>query len=955
MSDSAKGLRTFLGEMTDAFISTFESLPHEVYRRTISTSVRALLAKAAIHPSQGEDPPHADKTDLSSGPRWLAFSIYRYDSDVLTDALLNEIPWKELCTDHDQRMLRQRQQEQFRCKKRRHVTPSAEGGVETTIELADSSGIVVTTPLRITLEVFENDAATFPWACAKALTRVLLVHIVFMDKHVCGHSGTNHPVNPHSCGSSDTLRPSRESVLCTLVRCFERIPALSLQELLLELLQKHILSRAAEPSLFSTFFPRISSPQQLHRIWNVFTASVELSSSIGSASRQFKLAPGRDTCHCLQELRIHLHFLLVMDDLSAQRKQQRLPARMVGTDVDSEEQQDQQQMDRARTKRRARLPLTGQQQVLLCHGEIYPSDEFDSDDKDEEEGGIKSVHAIGPESVIASKVRRYHRHRHNGSNNVREIRNGSLLLEGHDWHRKETTSMRTTVLSQYLARSKSMSFGQGMQVLNLLLLPAFEANPWSTSIRLLMVMQVAAIDRVANPIRPSSTSSSSFSSSALHQQMPKMRASRLYALQHLLNEVWDRVLYYLACNDERNNGQSSSTALGSKDDIPSSWIGIAMLHFYAELLGECAWFDDDTLLACALKPLLQAIVADVELEDLSEDPYCAATHDAWPDLSLELDTVNQRSGGLPEHARSGKGCATPFRCALAFIMSRRGRPAVVDSFSQQSSRIRGGTHAWTYLTLRFCHWSDWYHEAWHEDRVRIRLALRAAGILSVCDEAVVASRLKPGKPSRHRGGMRSYVSSCCNQSKSLREFVHGGNQPLFSQGCKDSVVDMNTKSSSSRRRQDPTLLPGQHMSGDVVRHVFGFLGYKRLVRMRAVCQEWKLLADDSANWRRLYCSRFGTPQGIVVTSPSRSEELDWKSLFERKLAAERPLRFRRHSSGWKVRTCRFVGCLHLLTTPGLASRHEKAHLKSRPIGSKRQRKVVSRSSVRKHQAQAKEG
>jgi F-box domain len=940
-------VRAFVGEMTDPFISSFESLPFDAYRRTISTSMRALLAEATIPARQQDDPQGSDKKGLLDGSRGLSFSIHRYDSDVLTDSLLHQIPWQELCTDHDHRMLRQRQQEQFECDKRKSLASSVERECETTRELEESFDAVLTTPLHIVLDVVEEDQAAFPRACTESLTRALLVLLVFMDEEAYGRSGTNDPADSLSCGSTNVdasshdcrRRPSHEALLCTLLRCCKRIPSLSLQGLLLELLQKRAQSTAAEPSLNSTIFKRISSLRQLHRIWYLITKAVEPSSSIGSASKACNLPPKQDSRRCLHQLRIHLQLLLVTDDVAALHRNQGLAS----TNIDSDEQEDPRQLDRPGPKRRARLPLTGQQQVMLWHGEIDPSIALDSDDEEEARGDL--VLSSDVDSAVRNKVRRFHQHHHKSTGTLHVTSNGYDVPAGQDWHRKKMTSMRTKVLSQILSCVKSLSSGHGMQVLNTLLIPALDAKPWSTSVRLLNVLLVAAIDRLANPIRLSSSTTfssslSSSSSSGMQPQLPKRRASNLHALQHLLNEVWDRVLSYLACNDERDNNIFKGTSRGSGTDQCSTRSGIGLLHFYAELLGECAWFDDAVILACALEPLLKAIVTDGAPDDASDEPDCAATH-ASLTPSPYFDTATQQSRQLPDPPRSGVTCAIPFRCALAFILSRRGTSAVLDAFSRLGTKLKGGSDAWTSLALRFCHWSDWYHEAWHEDRVRIRLALQAAGILSVCDDAATP-RSNRNDPSRCRGGMRSYVSSCCRQAKALHVFVFDTNQPLFSRGSVDS--GMIGTPTSDRTRPEPTLSSDQHMSGDIIRHVFGFLGYKRLVRMRAVSQEWKMLADDVSLWRRLYCARFGTPQGIVDTGPGQNDELDWKSLFERKLAAERPLRFRRHSSGWKVRTCRFVGCLHVLTTPGLASRHEKVHLKSLPGGSQRRRRVVSRVS-----------
>jgi hypothetical protein len=242
-------MRTFLAAtMTDPFLSSFESLPLDAYRRTITTSVRALLVQAAIPPShQDASRPVRKTTESSAEPTALTFSIHRYDSDVLTDSLLNQIPWKALCADHDQRILRQRQQKQFQVGKRKMLVSSAERRAGTTKEPADSVDVALTTPLRIALDVVENDPSTFPWACTKSLTKALLIVFVFMDEYVHNFSGTDDrvvdPPNKDASNHVDMLGSSFEALRCTLLRCCERIPALSLQDLLLELFEKDSPSR----------------------------------------------------------------------------------------------------------------------------------------------------------------------------------------------------------------------------------------------------------------------------------------------------------------------------------------------------------------------------------------------------------------------------------------------------------------------------------------------------------------------------------------------------------------------------------------------------------------------------------------------------------------------------------------------------------------------------------------
>lgn len=121
-----------------------------------------------------------------------------------------------------------------------------------------------------------------------------------------------------------------------------------------------------------------------------------------------------------------------------------------------------------------------------------------------------------------------------------------------------------------------------------------------------------------------------------------------------------------------------------------------------------------------------------------------------------------------------------------------------------------------------------------------------------------------------------------------------------------------------------------YLNDDVMQIVFSFLGYKRLVKASGICKVWKLLAEDNALWGQAYASRFPIlkQDKTIADSITRGDSKfkSWRTLFANKVLAEKALRFKRHSSGWKHRTCTHIGCLMVLKSPSQMTKHYGTHI-----------------------------
>jgi hypothetical protein len=128
----------------------------------------------------------------------------------------------------------------------------------------------------------------------------------------------------------------------------------------------------------------------------------------------------------------------------------------------------------------------------------------------------------------------------------------------------------------------------------------------------------------------------------------------------------------------------------------------------------------------------------------------------------------------------------------------------------------------------------------------------------------------------------------------------------------------------------------EYLNGDLVGHVFSFLGHKRLLQMRVVCQSWKTAADSKSLWRGLYKSRFGFQQDDPTVN---AETLSWKQIFLDRLHAEKNIRFRLCTTdpSWKLRTCAYVGCLQVMTSPKQWGKHLAKHRRDNEKKKKRKK------------------
>lgn len=354
------------------------------------------------------------------------------------------------------------------------------------------------------------------------------------------------------------------------------------------------------------------------------------------------------------------------------------------------------------------------------------------------------------------------------------------------------------------------------------------------------------------------------------------------------------------------------------------------LRMYSEWISECSYFDSESHLYAAIVPLLHHIT--------------------------------QLTPGLISE-RKMRAVTNPFLQCFAFLLTRRGR--MILSLAQKPEYGALNTCI-SHLSLVLDQPSDWLHHTMvdnecHEEKLE---ALQMIGILGFgCKgqsrDDTVDNRIESNReiatdliPPRLSLAFPLLLikdfTSLQTVYERLESWMVGGptlvvktaSRSLFSNYSATNAIPNPVHATTTVLISEPLVCLTDQLNDDLISHVLSFLNYKRLVRVRLVCSNWKRLSDNARLWRDLYHSRFGTTTDCSngVFSRNGTGSSLWQQLFVERWQAERAIRFRVCSvdSSWKVRLCGHVGCLTVLATPSAATRHSMKH--QRQTKSKMERK-----------------
>jgi hypothetical protein len=325
-------------------------------------------------------------------------------------------------------------------------------------------------------------------------------------------------------------------------------------------------------------------------------------------------------------------------------------------------------------------------------------------------------------------------------------------------------------------------------------------------------------------------------------------------------------------------------------------LGKAILKIYSEILVECSHFDDSNRFWEALQPLMRQVTryCDSKLASLSNETR-ARVRFIFRSFSYIL--CHRRHGLVPFEAD--------------------------PNWKKLVSK----------LTMAFEDEEWWLtNDMSPGDRKETLATLQAVGILGF----LVNGEGKEESVEKCTPWPFTDVTSIRSAHRRMGPDI--GRHGLLSK----PVLRPTTPSSPVLRRKSKTddCTTGvpimDYLNDDLLRTTFSFLGYKRLVKASGICKAWKSLIDSDALWRQAYMARFTTRQEC------ESIDVRWKTVFMNKLFAEKALRFKRHSSGWKHRTCEHIGCLMVLRSPNQMTMHYRSHKKRTAKQQKKKRPTTKR-------------
>ena len=115
-----------------------------------------------------------------------------------------------------------------------------------------------------------------------------------------------------------------------------------------------------------------------------------------------------------------------------------------------------------------------------------------------------------------------------------------------------------------------------------------------------------------------------------------------------------------------------------------------------------------------------------------------------------------------------------------------------------------------------------------------------------------------------------------------------------------------------------------YINDDVLAHIQSFFSCVELVRASGVCKSWKAVSSDR-RWKQVYRSTHG-----ILGDPDDIEKVvsnvgSWKNLFVENYYSEKALKFQYSSSGWKFKTCGYIGCYQVMRNPEQQAKHFRVH------------------------------
>ena len=404
-----------------------------------------------------------------------------------------------------------------------------------------------------------------------------------------------------------------------------------------------------------------------------------------------------------------------------------------------------------------------------------------------------------------------------------------------------------------------------------------------------------------------------------------------------------------------------------QNELSSQW-----LRLYCEWLSDCVVFDQPEIAWEALQPILQhitAILAPSEQEQI----------DINDEMNNPIDHIDVKQ-------EDNSNVNAPLMACVGYILHRRSylfRSSRVNkcltsthkNHSISESTLEEEFQSFVNLLSIYCGEDSelWLSLFSDSTRVLVESTLQRLGVLSISirdsegetkdnktglrtlDVSISDMSMKVGAtsdwPFCEEFGLRRAMRRVDQGVLSLENGIHPERLllPTWSTDCLNVDKKRKVDTRSSKKLVSSVPMMNYLHDGGILSLIFSFCDSKPLSKVPLVCKTWKVVSDTVSNslWENAYVSRFGkyrwpcleaeqrhrTSTSAISTvdskcSSKKTENTRWKNLFAQKQIAEKMIRFKRNArSGYKYRTCNYLGCLHVLKTSEQEQKHDEMHLR----------------------------
>ncbi len=396
------------------------------------------------------------------------------------------------------------------------------------------------------------------------------------------------------------------------------------------------------------------------------------------------------------------------------------------------------------------------------------------------------------------------------------------------------------------------------------------------------------------------------------------------------------------------------------------------LRLYSEWVSDCAVFDQPEIAWGAFQPILEHITAVL----LSNEQDQVDTN----------DKSNIPTTRIYDKQETNSDLNGPLMACVGYILHRRShlfrihRCSNGEDDSMSKSTIEKDFGSFINLLSIYCGEDSELWLGLFSDSIRdlIESTLQRLGVLSISvpdaegqmnnknnrirskslDTSISDVSMKFAATSNwpfcEDFGLRRAMGRVDRGVLSLENGIHPEKLLLSNPSADSFNINERTKAGvRSSKKPGPSVPMNNYLhDGGILSLIFSFCAPKRLAKIPLVCKTWKAVSDTVSNslWEKAYLSSFGKYcwpcleaerrycvsmcATTIIDSKSSSKETEnvgtdyWKNLFTQKQIAEKMIRFKRNSrSGYKYRTCNYLGCLHILKTSEQEQKHNQMHLR----------------------------